>query len=68
MTHQHYPPDEWITRTRAAALYGVSTRTIDRLAVSGQIRRVKLPHRLPSVLLAVADLERVLAAQVAVCD
>lgn len=68
MTEHEYPPDEWITRARAAALYGVSTRTIDRLAMAGEIRRVKLPHRLPSVLLAVADLERVLAAEVVTCD
>lgn len=57
-------PDTWITRTAAAEQYGVSLRTLDRLAAAGEVKRVKLPRRLPSVYLAVADLDRVLAAEV----
>lgn len=56
-------PDKWITRTAAAERYGVSIRTLDRLAAAGEVQRMKLPRRLPSVFLAVTDLERVLAAE-----
>lgn len=58
-------PDKWITRATAVERYGVSLRTLDRLAAAGEVQRMKLPRRLPSVFLAVADLERVLAAEVA---
>lgn len=62
MHTQTYDPEDWITRAAAATRYAVSTRTLDRLADAGTIRRVRLPHRLPSVLLSVADLERAMAA------
>lgn len=57
-------PDNWITRTAAAERYGVSLRTLDRLAAAGEVERVKLPRRLPSSFLSVDDLDRVLAAEV----
>ena len=56
---EHTPdPKEWITRADAARRYGVSERTLDRLADAGKISRRKYPHRRPAVFLAVADLER----------
>lgn len=50
-------PAEWTTRAAAAARYGVSDRTIDRLAARGVVKRRKFPHRSPAVFLSVADLD-----------
>lgn len=58
-------PDTWITRTAATERYGVSLRTLDRLVADGEVKRVKLPRRRPSSFLSVADLDRVLATEVA---
>ena len=54
-------PDKWITRTVASERYGVSLRTLDRMAAAGEVDRVKLPRRLPSTFLSVADLDAQLA-------
>lgn len=60
MTAYVYDPEQWTTRGAAAARYGVSVRTIDRLTRGGEVRRIRLPHRLPGVLVSVADLDAVL--------
>lgn len=47
----------WTTYTRAAARYGVSTRSLRTKVREGHIRALKFEHARPSVYLNTEDLE-----------
>lgn len=56
-------PAEWLTYREAAARFGVSLRTLERLASSGRLRRRRLPHRRPAVQLEAASVALALSPE-----